>query len=521
MLSIRPYASLYKLGVLYGTGIFKLVTLGGLACGILELFSISSVIPLISYWTTSGNQLESKNGIYIVSLFATLAVGIFAFRYILLRLIINRIHLGSAFILGKLIEKHKSQLWISKRVSSDISAQLSIKSSDITNVFLVGTFQLTLNISFCLSIVAIGMAFQPFATATSICLLAGYYFFVSYRTKQFSRSASRSISQLSGDISFLSHLWTNQRAHLSVNMEAGSWVDNSLLNSITSFKRIQSKSYFLACSPRIILEFLIFAIAIIMFSASRNTFNGASIPDVDKLIFAVLVFLRFVPSIQGVYSIYSAIRTQYANIDELVSLGTEPFSVQRVNDHHELDQKIFDHLFSRSQDNPTVIQLSGPSGSGKSSIVMKLLGRIFEEETNYGYAVKSDIYYLNDKSPEYSDQRLKETHLYSCAPEERRMILEYCIELGVINKYNDGSMLWHRQFSSLSRGEVQRLYVAYGLALRKKFWILDEATSGLDISNELAVLGLIRKCCSGLLFISHSISPGAYTSVLKRDVFVA
>ena len=80
-----------------------------------------------------------------------------------------------------------------------------------------------------------------------------------------------------------------------------------------------------------------------------------------------------------------------------------------------------------------------------------------------------------------------------------------------------------RAIGELSGGEQQRLLIATALVRRPELLILDEPLDSLDLPNQAAVAGLIRRIASAedvaVLLVAHDVNPlGAY---LDRVVYLA
>ncbi len=100
--------------------------------------------------------------------------------------------------------------------------------------------------------------------------------------------------------------------------------------------------------------------------------------------------------------------------------------------------------------------------------------------------------------------------------DERRRVDEVITLVGA-DAYAD------RAIGELSGGEQQRLLIATALVRRPQLLILDEPLDSLDLPNQAAVAGLIRRIASAedvaVLLVAHDVNPlGAY---LDRVVYLA
>jgi len=100
--------------------------------------------------------------------------------------------------------------------------------------------------------------------------------------------------------------------------------------------------------------------------------------------------------------------------------------------------------------------------------------------------------------------------------DERRRVDEV-IELVGAAPYAD------RAIGELSGGEQQRLLIATALVRRPRLLILDEPLDSLDLPNQAAVAGLIRRISSAedvaVLLVAHDVNPLA--AYLDRVVYLA
>ena len=80
-----------------------------------------------------------------------------------------------------------------------------------------------------------------------------------------------------------------------------------------------------------------------------------------------------------------------------------------------------------------------------------------------------------------------------------------------------------RAIGELSGGEQQRLLIATALVRRPRLLILDEPLDSLDLPNQAAVAGLIRRIASAedvaVLLVAHDVNPLA--AYLDRVVYLA
>jgi zinc/manganese transport system ATP-binding protein len=87
----------------------------------------------------------------------------------------------------------------------------------------------------------------------------------------------------------------------------------------------------------------------------------------------------------------------------------------------------------------------------------------------------------------------------------------------------DASSYAARPIGTLSGGEQQRLLIAQALIRKPRLLLLDEPLDSLDLSNQAAVAGLVRRICQSegvtVLLVAHDVNP--ILSYLDRVVYFA
>ena len=162
------------------------------------------------------------------------------------------------------------------------------------------------------------------------------------------------------------------------------------------------------------------------------------------------------------------------------------------------------------------ILLSAPSGSGKSSILKLLLGFV---QSNSGKITvngleldKKNITSIRDYISYVSqDVELKREKVYP-------LIQEIFTYRGNSNKTFDANKLnelldyfelekslLDKNVKQLSGGERQRLGIIICILLDRPIWILDEITSGLEISLKQKAIDYILDSEKTVLVVSHDV----------------
>ena len=149
-----------------------------------------------------------------------------------------------------------------------------------------------------------------------------------------------------------------------------------------------------------------------------------------------------------------------------------------------------------------IIGILGPNGAGKTTLLRIIAGileptsgSIFFDNLNYHdneTEIKKNIAYLSGNTKIYNTLSCYEL-LHMCADiydVEKSDAEKRIMEIAKILNMN--SFLYNR-IGSLSTGQTQRVNIARCLIHNPKYYILDEATSGLDIISSQIILNFIKE----------------------------
>lgn len=162
-----------------------------------------------------------------------------------------------------------------------------------------------------------------------------------------------------------------------------------------------------------------------------------------------------------------------------------------------------------------IVGLLGPNGAGKTTLLRILAGimeptkgKIKIDNLNYqknDLEIKKKISFLSGNTKIYKDISPYEL-LEMCAEYyglEKNKIDERIKE--VATRFNLTDFL-HQKIENLSTGQTQRVNIARCVIHNPKYYILDEATSGLDIISSKTILDFIKeekKDNKGIIYSTH------------------
>jgi putative ABC transport system ATP-binding protein len=150
------------------------------------------------------------------------------------------------------------------------------------------------------------------------------------------------------------------------------------------------------------------------------------------------------------------------------------------------------------------VTITGPSGSGKSSILLSILGFIKPERGTVriaGELVTSQSVWRLRRClayvPQEADLGLGPVRRILHQPFEYRANANiHCNEqllLNMFDRFHLPTHLLDKDIKDLSGGEKQRVAIVSAILLDRKILLLDEAASALDRENAVAVAGYFRE----------------------------
>jgi len=160
-----------------------------------------------------------------------------------------------------------------------------------------------------------------------------------------------------------------------------------------------------------------------------------------------------------------------------------------------------DGISIRAEDGQ-VVGILGPNGAGKTTFLRMLAGILTPTEGSIDFdglnfkenetEIKKNIAYLSGNTKIYNSLSAYEL-LKMCADmyDVDKTVIEDRIK-GISDTLEMDGFL-HNRIENLSTGQTQRVNIARCLIHDPKYYILDEATSGLDIISSQIILDFIKK----------------------------
>ena len=152
--------------------------------------------------------------------------------------------------------------------------------------------------------------------------------------------------------------------------------------------------------------------------------------------------------------------------------------------------------------NGEVLGILGPNGAGKTTLLRMIAGimkpssgKIIIDDMNYDkneIEIKKMISFLSGNTKLYRD--LSPYELFKMCGEYYEIDdskIDSIIK-EVSSKFNLNEFL-HQKIENLSTGQLQRVNIARCIIHNPKYYIFDEATSGLDILSSKVILDFIKK----------------------------
>lgn len=169
------------------------------------------------------------------------------------------------------------------------------------------------------------------------------------------------------------------------------------------------------------------------------------------------------------------------------------------------DSPIFTSLSTEFKANKLNI-LVGPSGSGKSSIIKLILGLLTPQNGKIyisGAELTKDNVNLIRNSISWipnSDIKFPDTPILTFVSNLKIDIMKFEV---ILLKFRLNTEFLSKNFSEISSGEKQRLFISIADYFDRDFLICDEISSSLDAENKEIVIDYLKKSNKTIICTTH------------------
>ena len=161
-----------------------------------------------------------------------------------------------------------------------------------------------------------------------------------------------------------------------------------------------------------------------------------------------------------------------------------------------------DNDISFEVNNGEILGILGPNGAGKTTLLRMIAGimkptggSITVDDMNYDkneIEIKKKISFLSGNTKLYKDLSAYELfsmcgEYYDIPKDKLDAIIKEVSERFSLNEF------LHQRIENLSTGQLQRVNIARCVIHNPKYYIFDEATSGLDILSSKVILDFIKE----------------------------
>lgn len=169
---------------------------------------------------------------------------------------------------------------------------------------------------------------------------------------------------------------------------------------------------------------------------------------------------------------------------------------------HEKQEFYADNGISFTAEDGEIIGILGPNGAGKTTLLRMIAGileptsgKILFDKLSYDkneIEIKKEIAYLSGNTKIYNMLSTYEL-LKMCGNMYGVDSITLEKRISKISKRLNMEDFLHQKIENLSTGQTQRVNIARCLIHDPKYYILDEATSGLDIISSQIILDFIKE----------------------------
>jgi zinc transport system ATP-binding protein len=165
-------------------------------------------------------------------------------------------------------------------------------------------------------------------------------------------------------------------------------------------------------------------------------------------------------------------------------------------------QVVVEHL-SFTVTRGEILTILGPNGAGKTVLLRALLGTL-PHEGSIAWKKGTRIGYVPQRLPYIRDVPVTVEDFFALKRAARAEAREMLQAVGL------GAELATKRMGDLSSGQFQRILIAWGLVGNPQVLLFDEPTTGIDVSGEETVYGLLarlhRERSLTMLIVTHDLA---------------
>jgi ABC-type bacteriocin/lantibiotic exporter with double-glycine peptidase domain len=518
---------------LFLTQFVKVIFLSVLS-GILELFVIGSVLPIIGYIYDPVNMKQFNDYLPYEIASNDQLIYIFSALLLLLLVVSAAIRIYNLGFLNRTIFTYGTDLFsytYKKILKTDYNYFVEIPESEIianttdrvssvtTGILLPAILIINQSIIFFI-ILSILMITEPILIILMFVILFLSFYFSNLITKKRIYNAgklitnrhSHLINSVTETISNIHYLKLSESFKQHLN-EAVSHV--SAANNARNIISINNQL------PKIIIESVALAIFLI----------GCIVLSVEFKIIVIIAmaFQKLLPLGNAIYANICTIIAYKPSLVALQSLFLKPDDnaqikfnklskdILLISPEKKLNLKGIQKKYSKLEIKKSdFIRISGKTGAGKSLFLKTLVGllpcscEVTFNEVSFGRILSSglpnNIIYMSQGQKLYHNNLEEIFITLNISKKEKMLELINEFELNDIYENYSFNDSFGNNNEKLSGGQKQRLLILIGILSTSKVIIFDETTSGLDIITEEKVYKAIKKYSGekAILFITHS-----------------
>ena len=500
-------------------------------CSLLEVLSLSSIIPLLNFFTNPDAILENKI-IKTLSIIPFIQIDNFSsiakiFIFLVIMSTICRVwliwisnYLSQTIYVDlatKLYSNTLNQSYIDFK-STDTNEAVSnilIKSSTIQSS-IAAVINILISLVMIFFIIITLFYVQPDLTFYAFLAITLFYLVISrYTTKKFLFNGKVIASEIPKQHTIISGSLRSFKDMILDNIQ-GLFVSN-FVSSIKKIRKITVSNIFLSQAPRYLLEGFVMCIIagylLILYKNGQSHFSSIS-----TIAFIAAAGQRLLPIINAFYSNFQSLNSNNQSLEDILktlvnenrsskfneglnkSVNSFPFNesieFKNVSFKYNNKKKLVLKNVSFTINKGDKVALIGPSGFGKTTLVDLLMGllkpssgEIFVDGINIKENIngwKKNISCIS-QDPFFFNTSIKNNIKLFNKGVNKRNYLNKLIEFFELKKIIKISNVGDNG-SLISGGQKQRIALARTYFKNKNIVILDEATNALDIRLEKKIL---------------------------------